>query len=70
VAPNPPQPPGNEPRAPARHKRLAELKRQIQSGEYESAEKLDLTLRRMLPELRGLAGQGASRGDETGGESP
>ncbi len=70
MVPNTPQHANNRQRSAARQKHLDDLKRQIQTGEYETDEKLDLTLRRMLDDLRGLTGQTASRADETGGESP
>jgi hypothetical protein len=51
--------------------RLAELKRQIQSGAYETPEKLDVALRRLLADLRRVGtGVGPSREDETDGERP
>jgi hypothetical protein len=46
--------------------RLEELKRLIREGRYETDEKLDAALRRMLPDLRGVA---ATRGDDSAGES-
>jgi len=45
--------------------RLAELKRLIHEGKYESDEKLDAALLRMLPDLRGVAASpGGGSGDE------
>jgi polyhydroxyalkanoate synthesis regulator phasin len=70
VAPNTPPHASNRQRSAARQKHLDDLKRQIQTGQYETDEKLDLTLRRMLDDLRGLTEQTASREDESGGESP
>jgi len=61
--PQRPQSPQDE----CRGDRLADLKRQIQGGEYESPEKLDLTVRLLLADLRSAA---ASRGDETDGGRP
>jgi hypothetical protein len=56
---------------PANKRRLAHLKRQIRRGDYETPEKLDVTLRRLLADLRGVeAGARPRRGDDTGGESP
>jgi hypothetical protein len=46
--------------------RLDELKRLIREGQYETDEKLDAALRRMLPDLRGVA---ATRVDDSAGES-
>ncbi|MFP4057118.1 MAG: hypothetical protein ACLF0G_09645 [Candidatus Brocadiia bacterium] len=51
--------------------RLEDLKRLIRSGQYETEEKLEVALRRMLPDLRGLAsGSGVSREDENADECP
>lgn len=55
------------PQGECRGDRLAELKRQVQSGEYESPEKLDLTVGLLLADLRSAA---ASRGDGTDGGRP
>jgi len=55
----------------AERSRLAELKRAIERGEYETPEKLELALRNLLADLRKVGPTvGASRGDETGGELP
>ena len=48
-----------------RSARLAELKRQIAAGKYETPEKLDVMVRRMLADLRGGK---SSHEDESGGE--
>ena len=51
--------------------RLLELKRQIKSGEYETPEKLDVTLRRILADLKGPKRRArATRGDDSAGGSP
>lgn len=58
-------------RGPARAARLADLKRRIASGQYESPEKLDAALRRLLGDLKGLPQDaGASREDDSAGGSP
>ena len=58
-------------RGAAKARRLAQLKRQIESGEYETPEKLEATLRRMIEDLRRAAPDAAAtRGDDSGGESP
>ena len=64
--------PGDTKRPPAERQRLDALKRQIEAGQYETEEKLDETLRRMLADLRGAATKAAatSREDGSGGESP
>jgi hypothetical protein len=55
----------------AEQQRLAELKRLIQSGEYETEEKLEIALRRMLPDLRrGGAGAALTPEDDSAGGSP
>jgi len=55
----------------ARRERLGELKRQIARGEYENEEKLEITLERMLADLRGAAQTpGASHEGGSGGERP
>ena len=60
---------GKSPHADPR--RLDELRRQIQSGEYESDEKLAVTVARLLADLRRTADQPpATRGDGSGGERP
>jgi hypothetical protein len=46
--------------------RLDELKRLIREGRYETDEKLDAALLRMLPDLRGVA---ATRADDSADES-
>ena len=51
--------------------RLRELKRLIQSGKYETKGKLDLTVSRLLADLRAAAReQKASREGGSGGERP
>lgn len=51
--------------------RLARLKAAIQTGEYETPEKLEKTLRNLLRDLRQVRPPvGVSRADETGGERP
>lgn len=51
--------------------RLAELKRAIQHGEYETPEKLDEALRNLLGALRSVRVKGSlSRAGESGGERP
>jgi len=47
--------------------RLAELKRLIREGSYETDEKLDAALKRMLPDLQGVAAspEGGSAGERT-----
>jgi hypothetical protein len=50
--------------------RLARLKAAIQTGEYETPEKLDKALHNLLRDLRTLPPLGVSRADETGGERP
>lgn len=64
--------PGGRHRSPAERERLDALKRQIDAGQYETEEKLEKTLRRMLADLRGAATKAAtiSREDGSGGESP
>jgi hypothetical protein len=58
-------------RTPAEQQRLSALKRQIQAGRYETEEKLDLAVRRMLADLRGVATRrGASHEDESDGGLP
>lgn len=62
---------GGARRDPARAARLADLKRRIAIGEYESPEKLDAALRRLLADLKGLPQDaGASREDDSAGGSP
>lgn len=57
--------------AAARRRRLDELKRQIQSGDYETPEKLDLTLSRLLADLRTEAKEpAATPEDDSGGARP
>ena len=50
--------------------RLARLRAAIQTGEYETPEKLDKALHNLLKDLRTLPPLGVSRADETGGERP
>lgn len=60
----------DHPRGGDRDRRLAEVKRQIESGEYETPEKLDVTVRRLLADLRSATETTASREDDSGGERP
>ncbi len=77
--PRPPQP--AQPQRRADQQRIDELKRQIQAGEYETSEKLDLTVTRLLADLRHTAAQpatdrppaerpAASPEDDSGGARP
>ena len=51
--------------------RLAEIRRQIQSGEYETPEKLAATVTRVAAELRRMDGdKKVSREGGSGGERP
>jgi len=51
--------------------RLAALKRQIADGSYETPEKLEVAMRRLVSDLKGVAtAPEASREDGSGGECP
>jgi len=55
----------------AQQKRLAAIRCQIDAGKYETPEKLEKALHRMLADLRGLATpHAATREDENGGGPP
>jgi anti-sigma28 factor (negative regulator of flagellin synthesis) len=51
--------------------RLADLKRQIESGEYETSEKLDATVARLIGDLKQASGRAkVSREGGSGGGRP
>ena len=51
--------------------RLAALKREIADGSYETPEKLELAMRRLVRDLKGVATTAeVSREDESDGECP
>jgi hypothetical protein len=68
----------NSPRSKARgasktseEARIQHLKQMIQSGEYESREKLDIALDRLVEDLNNYDDDGEPiRGDGSGGGSP
>ena len=61
---------GKRHRQPTKRKRLEELKRQIAEGEYETPEKLEVALRRLLADLRAAKPSPVSREGDSGDESP
>jgi len=64
---------GSNPRArsKAEEKRIKRIKRMIQQGEYESPDKLDIALERLLEDLSNYDEMGQLiREDENGDESP
>lgn len=69
VEERPEEPRGSEHASP-QQRRLAAIRRQIDAGKYETPEKLEKALHRMLADLRGLATPHAATREDGNGDGP